>query len=62
MLTPISLLDREEKLVIAAIASNGIFHPTALKTVKKNFGDPLLVVHLKIIEVLDCPQIKQTIK
>ena len=58
MLTLISLLDREEKLVIAAIASNGIFHPTALKTVKKNFGDPLLVVRLKIKAVFDCPQIK----
>ena len=58
MLTPISLLDREEKLVIAAIASNGIFHPTALKTVKKNFGDPLLAVRLKIKAVFDCPQIK----
>ena len=60
MLTLISVLNREEKPVIAAIASNGIFHPTALKTVKKNFGDPLLVVHLKA--VFDCPQIKQTIK
>ena len=59
MLTLISVLNREEKRVIAAIASNCIFHPTALKTVKKNFGDPLLVVHLKIIEVLDCPQIKK---
>ena len=58
MLTLISLLDREEKLVIAAIASNVIFHPTALKTVKKNFGDPLLVVRLKIKAVFDCPQIK----
>ena len=62
MLTLISVLNREEKPVIAAIASNGIFHPTALKTVKKNFGDPLLVVHLKIKAVFDCPQIKQTIK
>ena len=58
MLTLISVLDREEKRVIAAIASNGIFHPTALKTVKKNFGDPLLVVRLKVKAVFDCPQIK----
>ena len=35
----ISMVDGEAKRVIAAIGSNGIFYATALKTLKKNFGD-----------------------
>ena len=56
MLRLISVLDRKAKQVIAAIGSNGIFYATALKTLKKNFGDPLLVGHLKIKAVFDRPQ------
>ena len=58
MLRLISVLDGEVKRVIAAIDSNGIFYATALKTLRKNFGDPLLVAHLKIKAVFDRPQIK----
>ena len=58
MLRLISLLDGEEKRVIAAIGLNGIFYANVLKTLKKNFGDPLLVAHLKIKTVFDRPQIK----
>ena len=58
MLKLISVLDGEAKRVIAAIGSNGIFYTTALKTWKKNFGDPLLVALLKIKAVFDRPQIK----
>ena len=58
MLRLISVLDWEANRVIAAIGSNGIFYVTALKTLKKNFGDPLLVTHLKIKAVFDHPQIK----
>ena len=56
MLKLISVLDRKAEQVIAAIGSNGIFYATALKTLKKNFGDPLLVAHLKIKAVFDRPQ------
>ena len=35
----ISMVDGEAKRVIAAIGSNSIFYTTALKTLKKNFGD-----------------------
>ena len=52
------MLDRIAKRVIAAIGLNGIFYATALKTLKKNIGDPLLVAHLKIKAVFDRPQIK----
>ena len=58
MLRLISALDREAKRVIAAIGSNGIFYATILKALKKNFGEPLLVAHLKIKAVLDRSQIK----
>ena len=52
------MLDGETKRVIAATGSNGIFYTTALKILKKNFGDPLLVAHLKIKAVFDRLQIK----
>ena len=58
MLRLTGVLDGEAKRVMAAIDSNGIFYATALKTLKKNFGDPLLVAHLKIKVVFDRPQIK----
>ena len=58
MLIQISVLDGEAKRLIAAIGSNSIFYATALKTLKKNLGDSLLVAHLKIKAVFDCPQIK----
>ena len=48
MLRLISVLDKETKWVIAAIGLVGIFYATALKTLKKNFGHPLIVEHLKI--------------
>ena len=54
----ISVLDGEAKRLIAAIDSNSIFYTTTLKTLKKNFGDPLLIAHLKIKAVFDRPQIK----
>ena len=57
MLRLISVLEGEAKRVIAAIGSNAIFYATALKTLKKNFGDPLLVAHFKIKKVFVRPQI-----
>ena len=54
----ITVLDGEAKRVIAAIGSNGMFYATTLKSLKKNFGDLLLIAHLKIKAVFDRPQIK----
>ena len=54
----INVLDGEAKRVVATIGSNGVFYATALKTLKKNFGDPLLIKYLKIKAVFDRPQIK----
>ena len=54
----INVLDGEAKRVVATIGSNGVFYATALKTLKKNFGDHLLVEYLKIKAVFDRPQIK----
>ena len=58
MLSLFSMLDREPQRVIAAIGSNCIFYATALKTLKKDFGDPLLFAHFKIKVVFDRPNIK----
>ena len=58
MLRLFSMLDGEAQRVIAAVGSNGIFYATALKTLKKDFGDPLLLAHLKLKAVFDRPHIK----
>ena len=58
MLRLFSMLDGEAKRVIAAIGSDCIFYATALKTLKKDFGDPLLLAYLKIKVVFDRPHVK----
>ena len=63
MLRLISELEGKAKQVIAAIVSNGIFYATAntnaTKNIRKiNFGDILLVAHLKTKSVFDSPQTK----
>ena len=35
-----------------------LFYASALKSSKKDFGDPLVVTHLKLKSVFDKPQIK----
>ena len=52
------MLDGEAQRVIAAVGSNDIFYATAPKTLKKDFGDPLLLAHLKLKAVFDRPHIK----
>ena len=49
------MLDGEAKGIVAAFVLNGIFYATALKRLKNNFGNPLLVVDLKIKTVFDRP-------
>ena len=57
MLRLISVLEGEAKKFIAAIGSNGISYATALKTLKKKFGDPF-VADLKTKAVFNRPQRK----
>ena len=44
----ISLLDGDAKRAIQSIGSSGLFHASALKTLKRDFGNPLLVATLRI--------------
>ena len=53
-----SVLDGEAKRVIEAIGKSGRFYATALKTLKRDFGNPLLVSHAKLKLLFDQPQIK----
>ena len=44
----LSVLKGENKRAVEGIGTNGIFDPTALKLLKREFGNPLVVSHLKI--------------
>ena len=48
----ISVLEGEAKRSVESIGCNGIY-ATALKSLKRDFGNPILVSHLKIKALLD---------
>ena len=54
----LSVLEGEGKRSVEAIGHNGIFYATALKSLKRDFGNPAIVSHLKIQSLLDQPQSK----
>ena len=54
-----NVLDGEAKCVMEAIGKSGRFYVTALKTLKRDFGNPLLVSHAKLKLLFDQPQIKR---
>ena len=51
----ISVLECNVKKVICFIGSQSTFYATALKRLKKDFGNPVVVAHLKIQLLLDAP-------
>ena len=51
----LSVLKGEAKRSVEGIGANGIFYPTALKLLKREFGNPLVVCHLKMKELLEQP-------
>ena len=53
----LSVLDGEVKQTVMSIGRNGLFYATAMKTLKRNFGNPMVVSFLKLKSVLDLPQI-----
>ena len=53
----LSVLDGEAKRTVISIGRNGLFYATAMKMVKSNFGNPMVVSFLKLKSVLDLPQI-----
>ena len=54
----VSALEGEAKKSVESIGCEGIFCATALKSLKQDFGNPVLVSHLKIKSIFDQPQIK----
>ena len=51
----LSILKGEAKKSIEAIGTSGLFYATALKTLKKNFGNPLVISHMKLKLLLNRP-------
>ena len=51
------VLDGEAKRTVISIGRNGLCYATAMKTLKTNFGNPMVVSFLKLKSVLDLPQI-----
>ena len=54
----LSVLKVGVKNSIISIGTNGLFYVSALKPLKRHFGDPLIVAHLKLKSGFDKPQIK----
>ena len=55
----LSTLEGDAKSAVESIGVNGLFYAIALKTLKRDFGNPALVSHLKLNRLLDEPQIKR---
>ena len=53
----LSVVDGEAKQTVVSIGRNGLFYTTAMKMLKNNFGNPVVVSFLKLKSVLDLPQI-----
>ena len=57
-LTSLVYLDSEAKKAIEAVDTCGLFYVSALKTLKKEFGNTLIVAHLCLKSMFNKPQIK----
>ncbi|XP_057316774.1 uncharacterized protein LOC130657792 [Hydractinia symbiolongicarpus] len=53
----ISVLDGEAKKTVLSIGASGIFYASALKALKRDFGNPVVASYFKLKNVLDLPQI-----
>ena len=54
-----NVLRGKAKRSIMAIGLNGMFYATALKCLKKEFGNPNVVSHIKLNDLFNQPQIKE---
>ena len=57
MMRLISLLDGDAKKAVQSIGSSGLFYASALKSLKSNFGNPLLVATFRMKTLFDKPHI-----
>ena len=55
----LNVLSREAKRAGEGIGTNGIFYPTTLKLLTREFGKPLVLCHLKMKEFFKQPLIKR---
>ena len=53
----ISVLDGKAKRLVTSVGQSGIFYASALKTLKRNFGNPVVVSYMKLKTVLDLPHL-----
>jgi len=53
----LSVLDGEAKKAIESIGTSSIFYATALKTLKRDFGNSFVISHLKLNELFNKPQV-----
>ena len=58
MIYLISTVDGEAKGAIEAVGTSDVFYASALKRLKREFGNTLLVTRLRLKLILDKPQIK----
>ena len=54
----ISAVEGEARRAIEAVGTSGLFYASALEALKQEFGNTLLVAHLRLKSVLDKPQMK----
>ena len=54
----IGVLGGDAKRAVAAVGHSGLSYPRALKLLKQDFGNPLVVSYKKVKAVLDQPQIQ----
>ena len=54
----LSVLDGKAKRAVSAIGQDGFFYASALKLLKREFGNPLMVSYLKLKVVLELPLIE----
>ena len=54
----LSVLNGDTKRSIQSIGSSRIFYATALKALKRDYGNPIIVSHVRIKSLLEFPPIK----
>ena len=56
------VLDGDAKRSILSIGSSGIFYATALKALKRDYGNPIIVSHRRVKSLFEFPPIKNNEK
>ena len=54
----LNVLEGEAKRMVSSIGQSGTFHPTVLKCLKRDYGNPTVVSYLKLKDLFDQPQLQ----